>query len=64
MSEEENDGINSFGQETAGTSRYRCVKCEEEVSINPVEEKIICPNCSHRVLLKARPENPSTVEAV
>lgn len=42
---------------------YRCVKCEEEVEINPVEEKIICPKCSHRVLLKARPEQPSTVEA-
>jgi len=43
---------------------YVCVNCEEEVDIDPVEEKVICPNCSHRVLMKARPEDPDRVEAV
>ncbi|PSG99535.1 MAG: DNA-directed RNA polymerase subunit P [Nanohaloarchaea archaeon SW_7_43_1] len=43
---------------------YVCVSCEEEVEINPVEDKIICPSCSHRVLLKERPEQDKTVKAV
>jgi len=43
---------------------YKCVKCEEEVEIDPVEEKIICPKCSHRVLLKLRADEPKHVEAV
>lgn len=43
---------------------FVCVKCEEEVDISPVDEKIICPKCSHRVLLKKRSEDPKTVEAV
>lgn len=43
---------------------YVCVNCETEVEVDPVEDKIICPKCSHRVLLKKRPEQPKTVEAV
>jgi DNA-directed RNA polymerase subunit RPC12/RpoP len=43
---------------------YRCVKCENEVEIDPVEEKIICPKCSHRVLLKSRSPNPKKVDAL
>jgi DNA-directed RNA polymerase subunit RPC12/RpoP len=43
---------------------YVCVNCEQEVEIDPVNEKIICPKCSHRVLLKRRPNDPDTVEAV
>ncbi len=42
---------------------YKCVNCESEVELDPVSEKIICPECSHRVLLKRRPEDPNTVEA-
>jgi DNA-directed RNA polymerase subunit RPC12/RpoP len=48
----------------AGYKGYKCVKCEQEVEIDPVEEKIICPKCSHRVLLKMRSDNPKKVEAV
>lgn len=43
---------------------YKCVKCEQEVDIDPVEEKIICPKCSHRVLLKMRADQPKRVDAV
>lgn len=42
---------------------YTCVNCETDVDIDPVEDKIICPKCSHRVLMKKRPEDPVTVEA-
>ncbi len=45
-------------------SGYTCVNCESDVDIDPVEEKVICPSCSHRVLLKKRPETQRTVEAV
>jgi DNA-directed RNA polymerase subunit RPC12/RpoP len=50
--------------EETGPTGYVCVKCEEEVEVDPVEDKIICPSCSHRVLLKKRPEQGKTVEAV
>lgn len=65
MSEEETEGIDDLNEtEHEEVGGYRCVKCEEEVQINPVEEKIICPKCSHRVLFKTRSENPERVEAV
>lgn len=52
-------------EETTESSKgYKCVKCEQEVEIDPVEEKIICPKCSHRVLLKTRSDEPKRVEAV
>ncbi len=43
---------------------YVCVKCENEVELDPVEDKVICPKCSHRVLLKKKPEEPTRYEAV
>ena len=43
---------------------YVCVNCEQEVEIDPVNEKIICPKCSHRVLFKRRSDDPNVVEAV
>jgi len=47
-----------------GVKGYKCVNCETEVEIDPVDDKIICPKCSHRVLLKKRSESPDHVEAV
>jgi DNA-directed RNA polymerase subunit RPC12/RpoP len=43
---------------------YVCVNCEQEVDIDPVSEKIICPKCSHRVLFKRRSDDPDVVQAV
>ncbi len=42
---------------------YICSKCKEEVDLNPVKEKIICPQCSGRMLIKKRPEQRKTVKA-
>jgi len=42
---------------------YICVKCESEIDINPVKEKIICPECSGRIILKKRPKAKKTVKA-
>lgn len=42
---------------------YVCMKCEEEVEMDPVGEKIICPHCSGRAVLKKRPGTVKTVKA-
>jgi DNA-directed RNA polymerase subunit RPC12/RpoP len=42
---------------------YVCVSCEEEIDVDPVNEKIICPKCSGRMILKKRPEHKVTVQA-
>ncbi len=42
---------------------YVCTNCEKEVDLNPVEEKIICPHCSNRGVLKTRSEEARTVKA-
>lgn len=62
MSEEVEDTEDETVENQA--AGYKCVKCEEEVTINPVEEKIICPKCSHRVLFKLRSSDSQRVEAV
>jgi len=33
---------------------YKCVNCEADVEVDPVDDKIICPKCSHRVLMKKK----------
>ncbi len=43
---------------------YICIKCEKEVELDPRTERIICPNCSGRILLKKRPEIAKTVKAI
>ncbi|MCJ7428995.1 MAG: DNA-directed RNA polymerase subunit P [Candidatus Nanohaloarchaeota archaeon QJJ-5] len=42
---------------------YKCAKCEEDIDVDPVNEKIICPRCSGRVILKKRPQERTTVKA-
>ncbi|MDY6777438.1 MAG: DNA-directed RNA polymerase subunit P [Candidatus Nanohaloarchaea archaeon] len=42
---------------------YICAECEEEIDVDPVNEKIICPQCSGRMILKKRPEESKTVKA-
>jgi DNA-directed RNA polymerase subunit RPC12/RpoP len=42
---------------------YVCTKCEEDVDMDPVNEKIICPYCSNRGVLKKRPETPNELKA-
>jgi DNA-directed RNA polymerase subunit RPC12/RpoP len=43
---------------------YICAKCEQNVDLNPIDGKVICPECSHRVLFKKRPEDPNELKAV
>ncbi|MDY6765781.1 MAG: DNA-directed RNA polymerase subunit P [Candidatus Nanohaloarchaea archaeon] len=42
---------------------YVCTKCENEVDIDPLSDKIICPHCSGRGVLKQRPDDAKTVKA-
>lgn len=53
-----------ISQQQTPTKGYTCVNCETDVELDPVTDKIICPKCSHRVLLKKRSEDPDVVEAV
>ena len=64
MAEETEESIEETIEEREQGKGYVCVNCETEVEVDPVEDKIICPKCSHRVLLKKRPEKPKTLEAV
>lgn len=42
---------------------YVCTKCEQEVDLDPVSDKIICPYCSNRGVLKTRSEEAQSVKA-
>lgn len=44
-------------------SGYVCMKCNREIDIDPVKDKIICPHCSGRIVLKKRPEEFKEVKA-
>ena len=42
---------------------YVCVKCNKEIDIDPIHDKINCPHCSGRIVLKKRPEQTKEVKA-
>ncbi|MDY6776475.1 MAG: DNA-directed RNA polymerase subunit P [Candidatus Nanohaloarchaea archaeon] len=42
---------------------YVCTKCEEEIDIDPIKDRIICPYCSGRAVLKTRPDEAKEVKA-
>lgn len=41
---------------------YRCVNCKKEVK--EIEDRVRCPYCGQRILVKARAEVIKTVKAV
>jgi len=40
---------------------YKCIKCGK--LIPKIEEKVICPYCGYRILIKVRPEVVKRVQA-
>ncbi len=62
VEETEVEEVEQVEEQEPEVDGYKCVNCEAEVEVDPVDDKIICPKCSHRVLMKKRPENPVTVE--
>jgi DNA-directed RNA polymerase subunit P len=41
---------------------YKCLKCGEKIPIKQLE-KISCPVCGHRILIKERPKEIKEVDA-
>lgn len=35
---------------------YICLNCKNEIDLDPTKDRILCPKCSGRVILKKRPE--------
>ncbi len=50
-------------EETEQEAAYVCVRCRRDVSLNPIKDRIVCPKCSERVILKKRPKTPKRVVA-
>jgi DNA-directed RNA polymerase subunit RPC12/RpoP len=42
---------------------YICTNCETEIHLNATNNKIICPKCSNRSVLKQRPDNQRHLKA-
>ena len=40
---------------------YRCLNCGKDIDIKQVNEKIRCPYCGYKIIIK---ENPNTVTTV
>lgn len=35
---------------------YKCLKCGKDIELKQVKEKIRCPFCGYRVIMKKRPK--------
>lgn len=42
---------------------YKCLKCEKEIEMEQVKEKIRCPYCGYRTIMKQRPKKNTKVLA-
>jgi len=42
---------------------YKCLKCEKEIDLDQVKEKIRCPFCGYRIIMKKRPKTVTKVLA-
>lgn len=42
---------------------FICEKCENELDLDPINDKIVCPHCSNRIIMKERPETVKKVKA-
>lgn len=42
---------------------YKCLKCEKEIEFDQIKEKIRCPYCGYKVILKKRPKTVIKVDA-
>jgi len=42
---------------------YKCLKCGEKIDLKQIREKIRCPYCGYRVIVKERPETVIRVKA-
>jgi len=42
---------------------YKCLNCAKEIKLDQLNERIRCPFCGYRIVVKARPKSPVTVPA-
>ncbi|MBU5557982.1 MAG: DNA-directed RNA polymerase subunit P [Candidatus Aenigmatarchaeota archaeon] len=42
---------------------YRCLNCSKSIDIEHVKERVRCPYCGHRIIIKERPKTVVRVEA-
>ena len=42
---------------------YKCLKCEKEIDLEQVKDKIRCPFCGYRIIFKKRPNTVTNVLA-
>ena len=43
---------------------YKCLKCGKEIETEIVRDKIRCPYCGYKVIMKERPKAVSKVGAI
>ncbi|MFQ6009838.1 MAG: DNA-directed RNA polymerase subunit P [Candidatus Aenigmatarchaeota archaeon] len=43
---------------------YKCLQCGKTVDFETLKEKIRCPYCGYRILLKSRPKTTRKVSAI
>ena len=36
---------------------YKCLKCKKDIEMEQVKEKVRCPFCGYRIVMKTRPKN-------
>lgn len=42
---------------------FKCLNCGKDIKMDQLNERIRCPFCGYRVVIKARPKAPVTVSA-
>jgi len=42
---------------------YKCLNCGKEIDLKQVKDKIRCPYCGYRILIKENPKNVVKVKA-
>jgi DNA-directed RNA polymerase subunit P len=42
---------------------YKCLKCEKEIEMKQVKDKIRCPYCGYRIVIKQSPKTIVKVKA-
>lgn len=42
---------------------YKCLKCKEKIKLEQVRDKIRCPFCGYKVIVKERPKTVVKVES-
>jgi DNA-directed RNA polymerase subunit P len=42
---------------------YKCLKCKKQIKLEQIRDKIRCPFCGYKVIVKERPKTVVKVES-